>query len=209
MFFEREPAVETPTHQQQTSLAITYTVTGGSSLYNIYTRLGGAGVTKTAWIGVFSAVELLLAQIPSFHHLTFVSLMGAVCSLGYSAIAATLSGVHAASNGTAGVSYAPGGKDPPTTPAGTLFGVSSALSTVAFAYGACFCVFLCVVCVSVCVCVCVCARLAVFWRVGQLRRPHVNTPLPPSPTHSLPPQPTHKQNTINNNQTIKTTKTTK
>ena len=43
---------------------ITYTVTGGGSLYSFYMRNGGDGsFRKTYWIILFSAVNVITAQV--------------------------------------------------------------------------------------------------------------------------------------------------
>lgn len=83
-------------------LGITYTVTGGQSLYKFWgytcqksydmpdvypnghckTSMG-----QSAWIVVFGAIQLLLIQCPNFNALSAVSFAAAVCSLTYSTIA--------------------------------------------------------------------------------------------------------------------------
>jgi len=120
-----------------TGIPIAYTITGAESLQQCVTLLspgspwgGGAGGGLTRWVVLFSAVQLAVVQVPSFHSLSAVSLVGAAASLFYILVAF----VGALVKGRApGVAY--GQPRAWTSPADKLFGVFNALATAAFAYG--------------------------------------------------------------------------
>ncbi|CAK0779930.1 hypothetical protein CVIRNUC_004892 [Coccomyxa viridis] len=112
-------------------LGITYTVTGGQSLHAAWQLLCQEPCRPfglSAWIVVFSGVQLILSQCPNFNALTMVSLAAAVMSITYSTIAFGASVAHGQ---VPDVQY---NLDGYTLPNG-LFGVWNALGTVAFAYG--------------------------------------------------------------------------
>jgi hypothetical protein len=122
----------------QVGLAVTYTVTAGKSLQVIEELAKDCtvsfssddaviadehcGVSLTKYIFVFAAVHLILSQIPTFHHLWWVSIIGAIMSVGYSFLAGILA--IAASSYSARESGWP-----------HLRGVLNALGAVTFAYG--------------------------------------------------------------------------
>ncbi|KAK9831658.1 hypothetical protein WJX74_004645 [Apatococcus lobatus] len=123
-------------------LAITYSVTGGQSLKRFYEivctkhifnastgTLGCTAFGLSAWIVVFGAVQLFLAQAPNFNALTLVSLVAAVMSLSYSTI-----GFGMSLNSGLEQRNAPYNLDGYSTADG-IFGAFNALGTVAFAYG--------------------------------------------------------------------------
>jgi len=112
-------------------LCITYSVTAGQSLKGIISgECSGSdcefGVVP--WIIVFGVVQLALSQVPDFHSLWWVSLLGAVMSIGYCAVAAGASLAVAVS----------GSSPPPMAPrssANVVFGIMNALGSVAFTFG--------------------------------------------------------------------------
>lgn len=113
-------------------LCITYAVTAGQSLKGIASAdCQGADCENgiAVWIILFGVMQLALAQLPNFHSLWWVSLLGAVCSIGYCSIAAGASASYAADN-----------PSPPPfrvneSSADKAFGVLNALGGIAFTFG--------------------------------------------------------------------------
>jgi hypothetical protein len=113
-------------------LCITYAVTAGQSLKGIASSdCQGADCENgiAVWIILFGTIQLALAQLPNFHSLWWVSLLGAVCSIGYCSIAAGASASYAANN-----------PSPPRfrvdeSSADKAFGVLNALGGIAFTFG--------------------------------------------------------------------------
>ncbi|CAK0780427.1 hypothetical protein CVIRNUC_005050 [Coccomyxa viridis] len=123
-------------------LAITYTATAGQSLQAVhsstcnnavYEAVGAARSDRNCssglvwWTVVFSFFELFLSQIPDFHSLWWVSLLGAAMSAMYSTIAFAAS----VAAGTQGASY----ELRRESKALQIFGAFNALGTVMFAFG--------------------------------------------------------------------------
>lgn len=120
-----------------TGIPIAYAITGAESLQKCVTLLapgspwgGGAGGGLTRWVVVFSVIQLFIVQVPSFHSLSAVSLVGALASLFYILVAF----VGALVKGKApGVRY--GQPAAWNSASDRVFGVFNALATAAFAYG--------------------------------------------------------------------------
>lgn len=113
-------------------LCITYAVTAGQSLKGVASSdCKGTDCEEgiAVWIVIFGLVQLALAQLPNFHSLWWVSLLGAICSIGYCGIAAGASAAYATNN-----------PSPPSSrlnesSADHVFGVLNALGGVAFTFG--------------------------------------------------------------------------
>ena len=121
-----------------TGIPIAYTVTAAESLQKCVTLLApdspwggvGAGGGLCRWIVVFSALQLLIVQVRTFHSLSWVSLVGALASVFYILVAFVGSLVKGKQPG---ISYGqPVGW---SSTSDRLFGVFNALATAAFAYG--------------------------------------------------------------------------
>eukprot|EP00884_Botryococcus_braunii_P006433 jgi/Botrbrau1/15791/Bobra.4_1s0142.1 len=112
-------------------IPITYTVTGAQSLQKVVALLnpGAHNPGVSVWIVVFSAVQLIVIQIRSFHSLTYVSLFGAFASIFYSMVAF----ITTVSEGKQeNVSYSvQGDRSKPNL----LFGIFNSIATMMFAYG--------------------------------------------------------------------------
>lgn len=124
-------------------LCITYAVTAGQSLKGIASaECSGVDCQDGIgpWIVVFGIVQLFLSQVPDFHSLWWVSLLGGVMSIGYCTIAAGGSIAVALDDGvdnsmtnstdTDGVHT-----DSSGSTADTVFGIMNALGSVAFTFG--------------------------------------------------------------------------
>ena len=114
-------------------ICITYTVVGGDDLHaavDSWMHAGGKGAAPPAWVFylAFTALQLVLSQLPDFSSLGVVSLIGALMSLSYCAIAVVLA---AMSKPPPDVDYAPlsGEKGPLQC----VFAIFNALSTIMFA----------------------------------------------------------------------------
>jgi len=113
-------------------LCITYAVTAGQSLKGVASAdCSGADCQDgiAPWIILFGILQLFLSQVPDFHSLWWVSLLGGVMSIGYCAIAAGAS-----------IAAAVSGEDQIETrsnesTADKVFGVLNALGGVAFTFG--------------------------------------------------------------------------
>eukprot|EP00887_Chlorella_sp_A99_P007119 scaffold2.g7119.t1 len=113
-------------------LCITYSVTAGQSLKGIASDdCSGADCQSgiSSWIVVFGVVQLGLSQVPDMHSLWWVSLLGAVMSVGYSTVAVVMSGVKMASGDQ--VLY----DRTNDSHASNIFGTFNALGAVAFTFG--------------------------------------------------------------------------
>jgi hypothetical protein len=113
-------------------LCITYAVTAGQSLKGMESaECTGADCQDgiAPWIVLFGITQLALSQLPNFHSLWWVSLLGAVCSIGYCAIAAGASASYAASNPS------PPRERVDASAADEIFGILNALGGIAFTFG--------------------------------------------------------------------------
>lgn len=111
-------------------LDIVYNLTGGTAMKYVYQQTCSQPCRSfglSAWIVVFAAIQLILAQIPNFHSLSLISLLAAVMSITYSTIGIAAS----AHNADPDAVYNLDGE----TKAAGIFGVFNALGTIAFAYG--------------------------------------------------------------------------
>ncbi|KAI3427219.1 hypothetical protein D9Q98_007154 [Chlorella vulgaris] len=114
-------------------LCITYSVTAGQSLKGMVSNdCNGKDCQEgiSAWIVLFGAVQLLLSQVPDFHSLWWISLLGAAMSCGYCTIAVVLSSMQASRDGAA-----PHELPSELSTADRVFGVFNALGGVAFTFG--------------------------------------------------------------------------
>lgn len=115
-----------------TGLCITYAVTAGQSLKGVASsECQGADCQDgiAPWIVLFGVVQLLLSQVPDFHSLWWVSLVGGIMSIGYCAIAAGAS-IAAVVNGVENIEYRTG-----ESSADKAFGIMNSLGGVAFTFG--------------------------------------------------------------------------
>ncbi|KAJ4953622.1 hypothetical protein NE237_030454 [Protea cynaroides] len=115
----------------QVATDIVYMVTGGNSLKKFFElvvpNLGS--MRKTYYILFFGGLQVVLSQIPNFNSLKGVSLLAAVMSVSYSAIAFIASTIRGAQHNQA-VSY---GIRATTTP-GTIFDIFNGMGTIAFSF---------------------------------------------------------------------------
>lgn len=124
-------------------IPIAYSIVGGESIQKLVDLLAPPGSPATraglsAWIVLFSAAQLVVVQIRSFHHMAWVSAAGALASLFYVAVAASNSVVEGVRGGapayTGTASYAP-----PPVPGGSPWSrftaIANAIATMAFAWG--------------------------------------------------------------------------
>lgn len=117
-------------------LCITYSVTAGQSIKGtVSSQCDGADCESglAPWIVLFGVAQLLLSQVPDFHSLWFVSLGGAVMSVGYCTIAAAASAAQAVENANNGMQ--PPYTRPERSTADRIFGVFNALGSIAFTFG--------------------------------------------------------------------------
>ncbi|XP_043720790.1 lysine histidine transporter-like 5 [Telopea speciosissima] len=115
----------------QVATNIVYMVTGGNSIKKFFELLVPTvgSIRKTYFIIIFGGVEVLLAQTPNFNSLRGISLLAAVMSVCYSAIAfiaSTIRGSEHHREARYGLRA--------TTTAGTIFGVFNGMGTMAFAF---------------------------------------------------------------------------
>ena len=146
-------AVCTVQYTLMEGLCITYSVTAGQSLKGVVSS-DCSGTDCQAglgpWIIVFGSLQLFLSQIPDFHSLWWVSLLGAIMSVGYCSIAAGASIAEAASPTTSVVGApapAPVSESSMSPEAASympiavrstadkVFGIFNALGSVAFTFG--------------------------------------------------------------------------
>eukprot|EP01025_Chloroclados_australasicus_P061871 TRINITY_DN8126_c0_g2_i1.p1 TRINITY_DN8126_c0_g2~~TRINITY_DN8126_c0_g2_i1.p1 ORF type:complete len:450 (-),score=25.83 TRINITY_DN8126_c0_g2_i1:237-1586(-) len=117
-------------------LDITYMVTAGESMQTVQREVcqSQSGtcthLSLTTWIVIFGIMQIILSQLPDLHSLWWVSLLGAVMSVCYSAIAFGGS-VAASLEEDNNVSYDLRGN----SQADKVFNVLNALGAVTFAYG--------------------------------------------------------------------------
>ncbi|KAI3952626.1 hypothetical protein MKX01_013588 [Papaver californicum] len=117
----------------QVATNIVYMVTGGKSLKKTWDLMipHMANVRKTYFILIFAAVQLVLSQIPNFNSLKVISLLAAVMSFSYSAIACVTCIIFGLKNHHVSTpSYGVRGK----TTAGMIFDVFNAIGTIAFSF---------------------------------------------------------------------------
>lgn len=113
-------------------LCITYAVTAGQSFKGIASSdCTGADCQNgiAPWIVLFGGTQLLLSQVPDFHSLWWISLLGALMSIGYCLIAVIMSIIQAADGSE--VVFSRGEE----SQADRIFGVFNALGGIAFTYG--------------------------------------------------------------------------
>jgi amino acid permease len=114
-------------------LCITYTVTAAQSIKGIVSSDCSGVDCQEGLAGyciLFGIVQLFLSQVPDFHSLWWVSLLGGIMSIGYCMIAAGGSIAAAAS----GVEKSATTESSEST-ADAVFGVMNALGSVAFTFG--------------------------------------------------------------------------
>jgi amino acid permease len=122
-------------------LCITYAVTAGQSLKGIASsECSGVDCQDgiAPWIILFGIVQLFLSQVPDFHSLWWVSLLGGAMSIGYCTIAAGGSiaaavGDEDYANGSTNSTDISTGSSSST--ADNVFGIMNALGSVAFTFG--------------------------------------------------------------------------
>ena len=110
--------------------ATLYVVAGGQDLHAFAEHVNPSqAIPAWGYYLVFAALQLCLSMLPSFAELTLVSLLGALMSVGYSAIAIVMCFI--VKPDAAAVTYDPAdGK----SAAEVTFGVFNALTTILFAY---------------------------------------------------------------------------
>lgn len=122
-------------------LCITYAVTAGQSLKGIASsECSGVDCQDgiAPWIILFGIVQLFLSQVPDFHSLWWVSLLGGAMSIGYCTIAACGSIAAAvgdedyANDSTNSTDISTGSS---SSTADNVFGIMNALGSVAFTFG--------------------------------------------------------------------------
>jgi amino acid permease len=122
-------------------IPVAYAITAGDSLHKIVDLLApaGAAVRKaglSAWIVLFSGVQLAVVQIRSFHHMSFVSAAGAIASLFYVGVAAITSLVEGTVGTAPAASRSASSAAPPVdSPWSRFTAVANAIATFAFAWG--------------------------------------------------------------------------
>ncbi|KAJ1267095.1 hypothetical protein BS78_07G029800 [Paspalum vaginatum] len=116
----------------EVGLNIVYMITGGQSLKKFHDTVCHSrckDIRLTYFIMMFASVHFVLSQLRDFHSISSVSLVAAVMSVSYSAIAWAAS-LETGAAAAAGADY---GLRAPTTP-GKVFGFLGALGDVAFTY---------------------------------------------------------------------------
>jgi amino acid permease len=114
-------------------LCITYSVTAGQSIKGtLDDACDGADCEDglAPWIIIFGFTQLLLSQVPDFHSLWWISLLGAAMSVGYCSIAAAASTATGIEN-----TEPPPMTRPNESKADHFFGVLNALGGIAFTFG--------------------------------------------------------------------------
>eukprot|EP01025_Chloroclados_australasicus_P037014 TRINITY_DN3769_c0_g2_i1.p1 TRINITY_DN3769_c0_g2~~TRINITY_DN3769_c0_g2_i1.p1 ORF type:complete len:474 (+),score=27.90 TRINITY_DN3769_c0_g2_i1:217-1638(+) len=111
--------------------AIAYIITGAESARQVYELFGGLQNTQLIWwiIGV-GCVQVLLVQLPDYHSLRFVSVIGTLMAVGYAFIAIAASTHVIIENGVAPVT---GPREDVTTK--QVFGMANAVGSMLFAFG--------------------------------------------------------------------------
>lgn len=129
---------------------IVYMVTAGKSLEHAYAITCNDHChlqnSIVAWIAIFAAVQLVLAQLPNFNSIAAISLAAAIMSISYSTIAWAIPlryghKLPGQNQGLKPISYdfpqyKPGSGNPgtPLSDMDRVFGFFNALGTIAFAY---------------------------------------------------------------------------
>lgn len=123
-------------------LCITYAVTAGQSLKGIASsECSGVDCQDgiAPWIILFGIVQLFLSQVPDFHSLWWISLMGGAMSIGYCTIAAGGSIAAALSDEDYAVvgntTDVQNNSSSSSSTADNVFGIMNALGSVAFTFG--------------------------------------------------------------------------
>lgn len=124
-------------------LCITYAVTAGQSLKGIASsECSGVDCQDgiAPWIILFGIVQLFLSQVPDFHSLWWVSLLGGAMSIGYCTIAAGGSIAAALSDedythSNTNTNNTSIDDDGTGSAADNVFGIMNALGSVAFTFG--------------------------------------------------------------------------
>jgi len=118
-------------------LCITYTVTAGQSVKGIVSSdCSGVDCQEglAGYCVLFGIVQLFLSQVPDFHSLWWVSLLGGVMSVGYCLIAVGGS-IAVAVGGQGDAEYSEATDSSSESTADIVFGVMNALGSVAFTFG--------------------------------------------------------------------------
>lgn len=117
-------------------IAITYTVVGAEDLDAIvkdYSPAGAPAVPSWACFVIFGGLQVLLSQLPDFSSLGVVSLLGALMSVGYCAIA---TGLAAAYRPEVAPDYSnPLPDNSAMSVTNRIIDIFAAISTILFAYG--------------------------------------------------------------------------
>lgn len=114
-------------------LCITYSVTAGLALKGIASsECDGADCQDgiAPWIVLFGIIQLFLSQVPDFHGLWWVSLFGALMSVGYCSVATGASIAAAVSNPEPIIYVRPN-----ATRMDTAMGVLNSVGSIAFTFG--------------------------------------------------------------------------
>eukprot|EP01025_Chloroclados_australasicus_P001218 TRINITY_DN1034_c0_g1_i1.p1 TRINITY_DN1034_c0_g1~~TRINITY_DN1034_c0_g1_i1.p1 ORF type:complete len:429 (+),score=25.19 TRINITY_DN1034_c0_g1_i1:37-1323(+) len=111
--------------------AISYVITGAQSIQHVYELCfpQSPATDITLWILLFGAVQLVLSQLPDFHSLRFVSLMGTLMAIGYSMIAVVSSVVHSLED------EMPSFGQRNSDNLGQMFTIGNAVGSVMYAFG--------------------------------------------------------------------------
>lgn len=125
-------------------LPIAYTITAAISFQKVVALLdptsswgGAVGGGLGRWIVIFMAINLFVVQVPSFHSLSSVSMIGTLASVFYALVAFIGSLIHGHGGGTSGelVSYQFGAAKSYGSNEALAFNAANAIATIAFAYG--------------------------------------------------------------------------
>lgn len=138
-------------------LCITYSVTAGESMKGVVdsrclssssSQIEGEGGEECGgsiapWIIMFGMFQLALSQVPDFHSLWWVSLLGGIMSVGYCSIATGASWAHLNSSSSqlddSGSHNSTGSNsttiDDDNKEATSIFSIFNALGTIAFTFG--------------------------------------------------------------------------
>eukprot|EP01023_Acetabularia_acetabulum_P014776 TRINITY_DN1719_c0_g1_i7.p1 TRINITY_DN1719_c0_g1~~TRINITY_DN1719_c0_g1_i7.p1 ORF type:complete len:388 (+),score=27.02 TRINITY_DN1719_c0_g1_i7:59-1222(+) len=113
--------------------AISYVITGAICIQHVY-ELVYADAEQTSvvyWILIFGVVQLFLGQLPDFHSLRFVSMIGVIMAISYALISIIASAVHVLDSDNSMVSYGQRSSDSLTQ----IFGIGNAVGSIIYAFG--------------------------------------------------------------------------
>ena len=125
-------------------ISIALTITAAISFQKVVALLdptsswgGAVGGGLGRWIVIFMAINLCVVQIPSFHSLSSVSMIGTLASVFYALVAFIASLVHGHGGGADAevVSYQFGAAKSSESREALILNAASAIATIAFAYG--------------------------------------------------------------------------